>query len=285
MRVTWLASALRDAGLTVVEHDGWQARGWDDWTPQCGIVHATAAARTSSDETQVRIVRDGREDLQGPIANACVDRSGRWHVLASGRCNTTLAGTSGPFEGFGNSRVLGVEACNDNLSEPWHPEQYEAYARGWAAICRRMGWAANRLVGHKEHTPGRKTDPTFDMATFRGRVAAYLAGEDEDMTPEQDSMLREVHSLLTTGKRLGPAQTAGGGVPIADLPRQFWEVDGALSAVQQAQARIEAKLTELAADDGDAPVGQLTAAQVGEIVNAEVTAVFARAATSNAGTQ
>lgn len=181
MRVLWLADVLRAAGLTVVEHAGWKTRGWEPWDPQCGIVHATAAPATQPDSTQVAIVRDGREDLQGPIAVACVDRAGRWHVLASGRCNTTLTGTAGPFEGYGNQRCLGVEACNDNRTEPWPAVQYAAYYRGWAAICRRLGWGAARLVGHKEHTPGRKTDPTFDMNRFRADVARVLAGEDNEM--------------------------------------------------------------------------------------------------------
>lgn len=267
-RILWLADALRAAGCKVVEHAGWQTHGWDDWEPQCGIVHATAAPAWQPDATQVAIVRDGRSDLEGPIANACLTRDGTWHVLASGRCNTTLAGYAGtPFAGYGNLRCLGIEACNDNLAEPWPAVQYEAYARGWAAICRRLGWTAANLVGHKEHTPGRKTDPTFNMATFRARVGAYLAGEGEDMTPEQAAQLAEVHSVITTGNRLGPSQTAGGGVPIAWEPRQFWEIDKAIAAVldemRAGQAAVLAKVATLAAEDGDeSPTGVVTTEQI-----------------------
>lgn len=64
-------------------------------------------------------------------------------------------------------------------------------------------------------------------------LCAIILGED-DMTPEQDTMLREVHSLLADGKRLGPAQTAGGGVPIAWIVRQFYEVDNAEAAIADA---------------------------------------------------
>lgn len=186
-RITWLADVLRAAKVEVVEHDGWKTHERPgDWTPRFGIVHATAAPRTQSDATQVRIVRDGRSDLLGPIANACVDRQGRWHVLSAGRCNTTLAGTAGPYEGLGNTYALGVEACNDNgLADPpeeWPDVQYQAYARGWAAICRRLGWEPDRLRGHKEHTPGRKTDPTFSMPNFRELVGYYL---EDDMTKDE----------------------------------------------------------------------------------------------------
>jgi hypothetical protein len=177
MRALWLVDVLVDAGLQVVPHIGWQTRGWEPWAPQYGIVHATAAPATQADEDQVRIVRDGHSTLAGPIANCCVDRTGRWHVLASGRCNTALTGWAGPAAGLGNTNLLGVEACNDNRTEPWPAVQYEAYARGWAAICTRMGWPADQLVGHKEHQPGDKSDPTFGMNTFRNRVAWLIEGD------------------------------------------------------------------------------------------------------------
>src|SRR5262245_20351881 len=136
MRLLWLPDVLRAAGLTVVDHVGWQDRARPgDWTPRYGVVHATAAPRSQADATQVAVVRDGRADLPGPIALACVDRTGRWHVLAAGRCNTTLSGTAGPYAGQGNATALGVEACNNNgrddePAEPWYWPQYDSYARG-----------------------------------------------------------------------------------------------------------------------------------------------------------
>lgn len=185
MTLTWLASELRAAGLTVVEHAGWHTRVRPGaWTPTYGVVHATAAPRTQSDATQVRIVRDGRSDLPGPIANAAVDRLGRWHTLSAGRCNSTLVGTAGPYVGLGNTNALSVEGCNDNIGEPWPTVQYQSYAHGWAAWCRRLGWTASRLVGHKEHTPGRKSDPSFGMDQFRADVDAVLAGLPPKPTPK-----------------------------------------------------------------------------------------------------
>ncbi|HEU4544427.1 MAG TPA: N-acetylmuramoyl-L-alanine amidase [Jiangellaceae bacterium] len=184
--ILWLADVLRAAGLTVVEHAGWTTRTVRDsngdplvWAPRFGVVHATAAPASQADSVQVAVVRDGRTGLPGPIANACVDRQGHWHVVAAGRCNTTLTGTAGPFEGLGNRYALGVEACNDNVSEPWPAIQYESYHRGWAAICRRLGWTASNLVGHKEHTPGHKSDPTFNMGEFRANVTQSMEGEPE----------------------------------------------------------------------------------------------------------
>ncbi|MFC6017209.1 N-acetylmuramoyl-L-alanine amidase [Plantactinospora solaniradicis] len=186
MALTWLADELRKAGLTVVEHSNWKTHDRPgSWSPTFGVIHATAAPKSQADSVQISVVRNGRSDLPGPIANATIDRAGVWHVLSAGRCNSTLAGTAGPYKGKGNTYALSTEACNDNRSEPWPDVQYRSYVRGWAAWCRRLGWPASRLVGHKEHTPGRKTDPSFNMATFRRDVAAVLAGgEDDEMSVE-----------------------------------------------------------------------------------------------------
>lgn len=185
MRIAWLADVLRAAGLEVVEHAGWKTRERPgDWSPRFIVAHATAAPAGQADETQVRIVRDGRADLNGPIANACIDRAGRWHVLAAGRCNTTIAGTAGPFAGQGNTHALGIEACNDNAGEPWPAVQYQAYVTGVAAICRRMGWSESRVVGHREHTPGHKTDPTFGMNAFRALVRERIEMGDDDVSAQ-----------------------------------------------------------------------------------------------------
>lgn len=209
-RILWLADVLRAAGLTVVEHAGWRDRAASgEWDPRFGVVHATAAPRTQSDTTQVRIVRDGREGLPGPIANACVDRLGRWHVLAAGRCNTTLTGTAGPFAGLGNRYALGIEACNDNAGEPWPAGQREALIRGWAAISARLDWTAANLVGHKEHTPGHKSDPTFSMSVFRSAVTDQM---EEEMTPAQFLALLGDPDVAAKLRAL-PWQLGGGGVP------------------------------------------------------------------------
>lgn len=266
--IPWLADELRRAGLTVVEHTGWKTRGRPGtWLPRFGIVHATAAPRGQADAIQVAIVRDGRQGLIGPIANACVARDGRWHVLAAGRCNTTIPGTSGPYNGLGNTYALGVEACNDNAGEPWPPAQYDAYVRGWAVIARKMGWGPDQLRGHKEHTPGRKTDPTFSMPSFRATVGRLLAGqEDIDMTPEQAKQLRDSHFTLAAGI---PNPIGDGRVPL-----HVWA--GWLTGAVKAQT---AAITAIANAAGDAEsVSQLHAelSNLAETVSAQAAAELAR---------
>lgn len=250
MRITWLADELRAAGLTVIEHAGWRERAVDGtWAPQFGIVHATAAPASQSDATQVRIVRDGREGLQGPIAVACVDRDARWQVVAAGRCNTTIAGTAGPYEGKGNTYALGVEACNNNIDEPWPPAQYRSYVAGWAVIAKRMGWSPAQLRGHKEHTPGHKTDPTFNMDTFRADVARAMTGEDDMATVNQqdwDALMWRVAGLTDGSQTVQGGPTRGERIiPIQKLI----VVERDLAALK---ARVEAIAGEDAARDTQA---------------------------------
>lgn len=265
MTMPWLADVLRAEGLTVVEHAGWKTRVIPgSWSPKYGVVHATAAPRSQSDARQVEIVRDGRSDLDGPIAVACVDRDARWHVLGAGRCNTTLVGTAGPYKGLGNSGAVGVEACNDNAGEPWPRAQYESYYRGWAAIARRLGWTAHNLVGHKEHTPNRKTDPTFNMDQFRANVARVLAGEDDDMLQGEDKEFIQtaVHGtqIFRTGATIGDVLRDLRGVPAA-----LAKVEANLQAMAgrdwvDEQAIIDGVLAGLSGQDLDDVVTALRAA-------------------------
>lgn len=173
-RALWLPDALRGAGLNVHEVDGWRSRGSDSFDPYGVIVHATAGSRTSTDAGEIRVLLNGSNTAPPPIAQLYIGRNGHVHVVASGRCNHALTGQAGNLRGYGNSRLIGIEAANDNRGEPWPAVQYDAYLRTVAAICRQMHWGGGRVSGHKEHQPGSKSDPTFSMADFRNRVDAIL---------------------------------------------------------------------------------------------------------------
>ena len=164
MRLDWLADVLRDAGCVVYEMPGWLDRGRDlAWVD--GIVwHHTASSRTASDAAVDRILRDGRRDLPGPLAQFGLRRDGTWVVVAAGRAN---------HNGYGHwgNNSIGIEAYNDGVGEPWPTVQIDAWVAGTAAICRHLGLDAGQVLGHKETDPRRKIDPAgIDMDDMRYRI-------------------------------------------------------------------------------------------------------------------
>lgn len=186
MRVLWLPTVLRQAGLTVHTYPGWQTRGSSRWGEEVGfgplrgvVCHATAGSRNSSDTGEMRVLWEtGSPSAPAPISQLYLSRSGVWTVGASGRCNHVLLGQKGPHRGFGNYQLIGVEAGNDNRGEPWPAAQLDAYRRGVAAICRHMSWPAGVVVAHREHQDGKSDPAGINMSAFRARVAELIE-EDE----------------------------------------------------------------------------------------------------------
>jgi AmpD protein len=87
----------------------------------------------------------------------------------------------------GQSNYRGREACNDfsvgvelegTDMLPYEPAQYGALAEIVAALCAAYpGLSPDRLVGHSDIAPGRKTDPgpAFDWPRARSLIAAAMA--------------------------------------------------------------------------------------------------------------
>ena len=141
--LTDLADVLRGAGLSVNEVDGWQQRAWSPGYRQEGpvaiIVHHTASGKG----------KDGNGDVHEqtftcavrPMANLYLDRSGRWWVMAGGATNTNgKGGPLGPLpENSANSRVIGIEAGNNGIGEPWPDAMQDSYVAGVAALANQYG--------------------------------------------------------------------------------------------------------------------------------------------------
>jgi len=168
MLITDLADVLRSAGLTVVEADGWRTRGHGAMaSPRVVVLHHTAGPATG-DAPSLRVVRDGRPDLAGPLAHLVVGRSGTVHVVAAGLCWHT-GKTREPWQA--NSYAIGVEAEHTgNEDDPWPPVQLEALRRLCAALCDHYDIPHARVLAHREicEPVGRKIDPVgIDMRAFR----------------------------------------------------------------------------------------------------------------------
>ena len=219
MRLTNLADVCRKAGLTVVEVQGWQTRGrpWPS-TPKSIVAHHTAgasAARNGKDYPSLGVVRDGRRDLPGPLAQIGLGRNGTVYVIASGRANH--AGRTND-QRFGNAKSIGIEAENSG-NEPWPLAQYAAYALLCKALCVAYGIPVDLVRGHKEicWPRGRKPDPSFTMPEFRTAITNAQAGlpqpperqGDDDMIRQGDKgaevkkLQRTINGILYRSKELG----------------------------------------------------------------------------------
>lgn len=177
--LTWLPKVLEDAGLKVATIDGWELRGGEMGTVRGVICHHTANPRRDLNMPSLRVLRDGRSDLPGPLAQLGLGRDGTYYVIAAGRCNHAGAGL---WNGVsrGNTHFIGIEAENSGRDDdfPWPQVQLDAYQRGVAAILRHLNLDADCCAGHKEYAQplGRKPDPSLDMPGFRAAVARILSG-------------------------------------------------------------------------------------------------------------
>ncbi|WP_326564565.1 N-acetylmuramoyl-L-alanine amidase [Micromonospora peucetia] len=295
MRLLWLPEVLRAAGLTVHEVSGWRTRGSDSYTPRGLICHATAGSPKSTDAGEIRVLLEGSTSAPPPIAQLYLSRSGAWHVVASGRCNHARTGWGGPLEGLGNSSLIGVEAQNDNRGQAWPSAQLDAYQRGAAAICRRMGWGAGTVAAHREHQPGAKSDPHgIDMTKFRARVAALLDGEQEEDMPSVTEIwaarwgsetaretagdrlamaahsardaLAEVRSLRTAVTALAEAR------PGVDTGAILTRMDALAAEERERDARAAAERAELAELVRRVDAGEIDAAEVVRLIGEQLTA-------------
>jgi LysM repeat protein len=185
--LTDLGDVLRAAGHQVQEVDGWQQRarrsGGYPGAPAAIIIHHTASKKPWDGDRDVKFLTFDCD--AAPLANLYLDRGGQWWVLAAGATNTN--GKGGPLGSIpadkANSRVIGIEAGNDGVGEPWPEVMQDAYLSGVAALADAYGVATNHVFAHHEWAPGRKIDPagpnrfgtvgrnqSWDMNAFREQL-------------------------------------------------------------------------------------------------------------------
>ncbi|MFE6819417.1 peptidoglycan-binding protein [Streptomyces sp. NPDC057677] len=186
-----LLAALRGAGLTVVEHDGWRTHNRNHKGP-FGPVHGVMIHHTvtKGTTTTVRICHDGYAGLPGPLCHGVIAKNGVVHLLSAGRANHAGSGDGDVLQAVTDERPLPVddEADTDgnryfygfeceNLGDgkdPWPKVQLEAIAKASAAVCRAYGWGERSVIGHLEWQPGKSDPRGFPMDSMRTRVAALL---------------------------------------------------------------------------------------------------------------
>lgn len=182
---------------------GWETRdngsNWSDRKSVTGCMwHHTAG--DASDAAELRVIRDGRVGLSGPLANFGVTDTGRIDVVAAGSANHAGKGdpdtlrlvqnesytgnitpnqnaNSGGAVG-GNSRFYGWETYYGIRNDPTvNAIQYRVLVLATAAIIDALDevdtanrWTAKSVIGHKEWTTN-KIDPSgISMSAGRADV-------------------------------------------------------------------------------------------------------------------
>jgi hypothetical protein len=176
VRLLWLPDHLRSWGLVVVEQPHWREMGRDfAEIPNTVVGHHTATSlRTHGDMPTLRILREGRPDLPGPLCQVAVSRSGVVHVIASGKANHAGRGA---WKGCTTSgRTVGIEVEHPGTGG-WKTSQLDAFDLTVAAVLDGLSLTADRYCGHREWAlpPGRKVDPGgVDLHKQRERVMWLL---------------------------------------------------------------------------------------------------------------
>ena len=149
-----------------------------DFRVRGGLRHHTASARGTSG---LRVVREGRADLPGPLSQYFLARSAKLTVVTFGRANH--AGNVREGIGIaspGNAELYGTEVDNDGRGEPYPAEQLEVarlidavtlLEAGLRPARVRGGWG---LWGHKETSVTGKVDPVSSMDRERRLVADLM---------------------------------------------------------------------------------------------------------------
>jgi hypothetical protein len=207
-RTTDMADILRKAGCKVIEIPGWKERGHGALSSVSAIIchHTATNADARGNYPSLGIVRDGRSDLAGPLAQLGLGRDGTWYVIAAGI--SWHAGAT-QYTWQNNWNALGVEAEAEGTgdSRDWPKVQMDSYARGVAALAKAFGIPNGRVLGHKEIASavpggkpnGRKIDPSFNMDAFRAAVASSHTTptqEVPDMDATQARQLSETRALV-----------------------------------------------------------------------------------------
>lgn len=189
MKLKKLADVAKRTGYPVVEVEGWLSRGYSgqELDSVKGVLCHHTAGPKGSNKPSFDICKDGRSDLPGPLCHFLVGRDSTIYVMAGGLANHAGKGES---PNHTNSVAVGIEVENDGVGEKWEEWLLDCYAKLCNELIKEYDLDVSEVLGHKEHAPGRKSDPTFEMGMFRGLVKdngnGFLEDKGLDEIPNRD---------------------------------------------------------------------------------------------------
>jgi hypothetical protein len=157
----------------------WVSRGHGTMGTVVGVMrhHTGTPLRAGQDNyPTLRIIREGRSDLPGPLANYGLGRDGTVYLITEQVAWHAGAGSWGGVTD-GNGHFLGIEAESDGQAATWTDAQKDAYPRLVAAALDFLGRDASGAPRHAQYArpAGRKSDTAgLDEVAFIGAVSAYL---------------------------------------------------------------------------------------------------------------
>lgn len=167
-------------GIDFTEEPGWRNRGHGDINEvKFIVIHHTASA--NSDEGAIRVVRDGRAGLPGPLAQVCLRRDGRPHIVAQGVCWQAPGNIwyRGVAPGNGNWYSIGIEGIDSGYNT-WTDAQRREYPRVVAALLKDMNLPSDAWIFHRDYQPGEKIDPSgFTNEWFKQQVDMHYHGSQK----------------------------------------------------------------------------------------------------------
>ena len=132
--------------------------------------HTGTPWSAAGDYPTLRIVRDGRSDLQNSLSAFGLGKSGRVYLISE---KLSWHAGAGNINGLtdGNGLLLGIEAESDG--KHWTPEQVDAYPRLVASILVEIGQDDRYTTRHGSYAlpAGRKSD----FAGWPGGTGAFWA--------------------------------------------------------------------------------------------------------------
>ena len=138
----------------------WRTRGrpasTGPFNPTGVLCHHTASPIGTSDHTDISCILAGNSSAPGPISQIYLGRSGVCYLIAAGRANH---GGSGIRPGVDsscsdmNAALLGIEAGNNGIGEPWGDALTNIYGEVVAALLAFYGWDIGQVYLHATTGP------------------------------------------------------------------------------------------------------------------------------------
>lgn len=191
-----LLTKLRDAGLTVEPHPGWETNTnngrdrvetvgvlshWDAITGWPGVSKYLSNNRFGGILYHAVIKRDGTVHLlsQRYVWHA---GSGSSQILAIAQAGDPIPDDSaGPDNQNGNPHFFSV-CINYHPNEGTVPRaQYEALVKVNAVLIDHFGLNVGQVARHMDWTTRKRDIDTIDLATFRNDIEENMALSDEDI--------------------------------------------------------------------------------------------------------